>query len=249
MPPKRIDKRIYGRHTRTMTIRDTEPVTSEPDDRDGRRDTHPAFAVATVSRVSGTPRTVFQSDLRHNETIRLSISTAERGRSLNHDWVHPREELIEIEMSLSQWGALVSSIGIGSGVPVTLRRRETVVFVPNIPYEPRIAESVTETRGAVGRMLERARETFAKLEDAIESKQGAKATREALRSHKFALEGAESNSTFAVTSLTEAAENVVAQARADIEAQILSAQMITGGLASIESPVINTTAIEAGTDA
>jgi hypothetical protein len=223
--------------------RETEPITSE-NDRDGRVDNHPAFAVATVARTSGTPRTLFQSDLRHNETIRLSILTAERGRSLNRDWVHPRQELIEVEMSLSQWGSLVSSIGLGSGVPVTLRRTESMVQVPGLPYEPRIAESVAETRGAVSKMLERARETFRALEAAIEGKQGVRATKEALRYHKTSLEHAEANSEFAVKSLKEAAETVTHQARADIEAQILTAQMIVGDRVAIAAPEITIVAGE-----
>ena len=214
----------------------TEPIHSEPDERSGRRDTHPAFGTATVARSSGTPRTLFQSDLRHNETITLRISTAERIRDLNHDWVHQRKALIEVEMSLAQWGSLVSSIGIGSGVPVTLRHTESTVRVPDLPYEPRIAESVAETKGTVAKLLARAQETLAALEAAVEGKQGVKAVRDALRNHRATIANAESNAEFAVTSLTRAAETVTSQARADIEAQILTAQMITGTRASIAAP-------------
>lgn len=213
----------------------TEPIQSEDEDR-GRRDTHPAFGTATVTRASGTPRVLFQSDLRHNETISLTISTAERGRHLNHDWVHPRRTLVEVEMSLAQWGALVSSIGIGSGVPVTLRRTESAVRVPDLPYEPRIAESVSETKGTVAKLLMEAQETLAELEAAVEGKQGARAVRDALRNHRATLMNAESNAGFAVTSLARAAETLTSQARADIEAQIITAQMITGSRASIDAP-------------
>jgi hypothetical protein len=218
-----------------MTPRNVEPITSAPGARDGRDDNHPAFAVASVTRSSGTPRSLFQSDLRHNETIRLTVSTAERTRDLNRDWVHPRQALIEVEMSLSQWGALVSSIGLGSGVPVTLRYTHEDGTVADLPYEPRIAESVTETKSAVSKMLERARVTLEALEAAVESK-SLKAMRAALSAHKVSLEHAESNSAFAVNSLKEAAETVTHQARADIEAQILTAQQIIGGRVSIEAP-------------
>lgn len=225
--------------------RSEEPVTSvEGDGRTSDRiDTHPAFGVASVARSSGSSRTLFQSDLRHNETIRLTILTAERGRSLNRDWVHPRKTLIEVEMSLAQWGAVVSSIGIGSGVPVTIRSTESDHTVPGLPYEPRIAENIAETENVVGKLLERARVTLAALEAAIDGKLGVKATREALRAHKIAVSGAENTATFAVTSLKEAAETVTAQARADIEAQILNAQLLTGVQASIEAPDITPAAL------
>ena len=220
--------------------RNEEPVTSKPGpsygSSDSRIDTHPAFGVAIVTRSSGTPRTLFQSDLRHHETIHLRIETAERGRDLNRDWVHPSGSLIEIEMSLAQWGALVSSIGIGSGVPVTLRRTESEVQIPTIPYEPRIAENVAETKGAVSRLLARAQETLAALDDAITNKKGAVAVRDALRTHKASVENASGNAAFAVTSLAEAAEAVTSQAKADIESHILQASQITGTQASIEAP-------------
>lgn len=219
--------------------RNEQPVESTVgDSMHDRTDSHPAFGVATVARSSGSPRTLFQSDLRHNETIRLTVLTAIRGRSLQTDWVHPRKTLVEVEMSLAQWGALISSVGIGSGVPVTIRSTESDYNIPDLPYEPRIAESLSETRGAVGKLLERAKETLTALQDAIDGKQGAKAVREALRNHSASLSNAEGNAVFAVKSLKEAAETVTSQARADIEAQILNAQMLTGYQASIEAPHI-----------
>lgn len=186
-------------------------------------ETHPAFGVATVTRSQGTPRALFQSDLKHSETITLSVLTAERGRSLMHDWVHPRKTLVEIEMSLAQWGALVSAMGIGSGVPVTIRHTETQVHVDDLPYEPRIGTVVDEAKGAVGKLMERVKEKYAVLRAAVDEKQGVKAVREATYSLGHAIDGAESNTEFAVKSVQGAAEHVVSQARADVEAHILQA--------------------------
>lgn len=215
--------------------------TSHP--RGGSVDRHEAFGVASVVRRQGTPCTLFQSDLRHNETIALTISTAERNRDLHTDWTHPRETLVEIEMSLAQWGSLISSMGIGSGVPVTIRHTEKHPNTPGLPYQPRIAESVAETRGAVNRLLARARETLDALGEAITEKQGVRAIRDALRDHDTTLRNAENNAEFAVKTLTEAAEKVTAQARADIEAQIITAVHLAG-VASIEPPALNFPEIE-----
>ena len=186
-------------------------------------ETHPAFGVATVTRSQGTPRALFQSDLKHSETITLTVLTAERGRSLMHDWVHPRKTLVEIEMSLAQWGALVSAMGIGSGVPVTLRHTETQTYVDDLPYEPRIGTVVDEAKGAVGKLMERVKERYAVLRAAVDEKQGVKAIREATHSLGYAIDGAESNTEFAMKSVQGAAEHVVSQARADVEAHILQA--------------------------
>lgn len=210
------------------------------DEGDGRiRESHPAFAVVSVTRSSGTARALFQSDLRHQETITLTVSEADRIRDLNHDRVHPGRELIEIEMSLAQWGAVVSSMGIGSGVPVTLRRREGITHVAGLQHLPRIRKNLDEVNSAVDRLLERAIESFTVLTEAIEEKKGVRTIREALRTHGFSLTHAKNNADFAVTSLAEAAEFVTSQARADIEAHILAAQRLTGQTPSIEAAVFD----------
>lgn len=210
--------------------------------RDGEyEESHPAFAVAVVTRASGGARTVFQSDLQHSETIRLSISTAVRGRGLMHDWVHPKKELIEVEMSLAQWGSLVSSIGIGSGVPVTLRRTESEVFVAGIPYEPRIAVVMDEARGATTKLMDQIRRRYVAVKEAFEGKQGIKVQRAAIDSLGHALNNAESNTGFAVKSVADAAEHIAAQAKSDIEAHILAAAQLTGLTAPILMPELGST--------
>ncbi|MEU7156114.1 hypothetical protein AB0A98_06670 [Streptomyces chrestomyceticus] len=195
---------------------------------------HPAFGVAVVRRRSGGGRSLFQSDLLHNETIALSVHEATRGRDLSHDWVHPGRELVEIEMSLAQWGSLVSSVGLGSGVPVTIRRTEHDTFVPQIPHQPRTAESLREVREVTDRMYAEVKTATAALHEAIHEKKGVRATKEALNALERAVTDAGSNAHFTVDSLVEAGEQVVAQARADIEAHALEAVRLTGAAPSVE---------------
>ncbi|AXH70190.1 hypothetical protein HOT74_gp79 [Microbacterium phage KaiHaiDragon] len=230
-----------------MSFREDEPVESREKNQYGsieHEESHPAFGVATVSRGSGTGRSLFQSDLLHRDTITLAIHTAERTRSLHRDWVHPRRELIEVEMSLAQWGALISSQGIGSGTPVTIRRTESTLRVPGIPHEPRTEQSIAEVEAKIGEMLAQARETLNELEAAIEGKRGIRATRDALRAHSNSIMHAEGNAAFAIKSVTEATEAVVASARADIEAHLLEAARLTGQEPSIEAPTFTRREVE-----
>lgn len=166
---------------------------------------HPAFGVAVVMRRSGGGRSLFQSDLRHNETISLSVHEATRKRNLNHDWVHPGRELVEIEMSLAQWGSLVSSMGLGSGVPVTIRRTEHDRYVPEIPHQPRTAENLREVREVTDRMYGEVKTATAALHEAIHEKKGVRATKEALGALENAVAQVGSNAQFTVDSLVEAA--------------------------------------------
>lgn len=204
---------------------------------------HPAFGVAVVTRRSGGGRSLFQSDLLHNETVSLSVHEAVRKRDLSHDWVHPGRELVEIEMSLAQWGSLVSSMGLGSGVSVTIRRTEHNAFVPEIPHQPRTAESLREVREVTDRMYAEVRAATAALHEAIHEKKGVRATKEALNALERAVAGAGNNAQFTVDSLVEAGEQVVAQARADIEAHVLEVVRLTGAEPSIEASSFNAPAL------
>lgn len=211
-----------------MSNRPTQPPVETPGSRGSVDESHPAFGVAVVTRGSGTGRPLFQSDILHRETITLRIETAERTRDLNHDWVHPRESIVEVEMSMSQWGALVSSIGLGSGVPVTIRSIPGNPLVPDLPHQPRFQKSMDEARTSVGKLVSGLKETLSTLEDAVEGKAGIKALREALRTHRSALYNAEANSDFAVKSVSEAGEKVASQVRSDIEALVLNTTRAAG---------------------
>lgn len=223
-------------------------VTSDPDLAGSTEETHPAFGVAVVHRSSGGSRTLFQSDVLHQETITLRIHAASRLRDLNHDRLHHSlKPLVEVEMSLAQWGSLVSSVGIGSGVPVTLRATESDPWVPEFRYRPRIAQNMSEVTGSVNKLLARLRETYEGLRDAIDNKSGVRVVRQALSTHGSALSSAESNAQFAVDSMTEAGERVVAQVKADIEVQALDAQRLVGAGAegSITAPELPMLALQA----
>ena len=183
---------------------------------------HPSFGVVTLTKSKGTSIPLFQSDIEHDQVINLSVHTASRKRDLKHDWVHPEKEIVEIQMSTTQWGALVSSMGVGSGVPVTISKVQGNRVDPP-PYEPRIAANVKEVQGAFEDVLSSISASLKGLTEAIEQKQGIKATREALHRLQVAVTNAPSNASFAVSSLAEAAESLVTQAFADIEANAVQA--------------------------
>lgn len=179
-------------------------------------ETHPAFGMIGVSRsqIGPTGSSLFDSDLHHHHTIRVTIRTASRRRDLNRDWIHGEKEFVEIEMSEAQWAAFVSSSGQGDGVPCTIRRREDEVFVPGMPLEPRLQESITEVRGA-------AEKAFAKVQKAFDA-YAEKKNAANLKTLKYAIANAAGGIEFAGNSLTKHAENVVQKAKFDIEAAVLS---------------------------
>lgn len=197
-----------------------EPIPPEIDE-DGR-ETHPAFGMIGAYRVTSTPGAVlFDSDLTHHHSVVLRISTAERHRDLNRDWMHSKKEFVEVQMSEAQWAAFVSSMNT-SGVPCTIRRREDDYDIPGLPYEPRLGASIAEVREAADQAVAKIKESHDALVAAFEGGAGKKEMRERIRDLSIKIQHMPANTQFAAKSLNEHVENVVQKARMDLEAMVVN---------------------------
>jgi hypothetical protein len=177
---------------------------------------HPAWGLIGAHRSSGGSAVLFDSDIKHRNTVTVRLYDAKRQRNLNRDWIGTdgRAPFVEVEMSEAQWASFVSSMNTSDGVPCTIRKREDDWDVPGVEYAPRLQESMEETRTAADEAFKAVFEAF----EAYEEKKNAAN----LRNLKYAILNAPSNIEFAGKSLVEHAENVVQKARADIEAMVVS---------------------------
>jgi len=176
-------------------------------------ETHPAFALASVSRgsYSGEGVVLFQSEVRHPRAVTLSISRAVRYRDLGSDWLRPTEGLIEITMTESQWASLCASDS-GRGIPVTLDRYEGDL-VPGLELAPRLELQATEAIESAKKGLERVQAAMAALEE-----KNTVANRKALRT---AIDHLPKSIEFATKQLERHVESVKDQVKADLEAEAL----------------------------
>jgi hypothetical protein len=206
-------------------------------------DTHPAFGFITAHRVSCTPgQSLFDSDVLHTHLVRVTIGRMTRKRDLSRDWLHPSQELVELDMSEAQWASFVSSMNT-TGVPCTLRRTENNRDVAGVPHAPRLAQSIAEVHEAAQEAFNDIQRAMEALE-ALDPKAGVRERREALRELRARINNAVPNVDFAGKMLAEHAENVVQKARADVEAMVVQKTTQLG----IESPDFRGTfeAIESG---
>lgn len=196
------------------------PEAQDPTLTDDGWQEHPAFGMIAAHRISAQPGAVlFDSDIRHNYFIRVTISTATRKRDLNRDWLHGDRQLIEVEMSEAQWASFVSAMNT-SGVPCTLARTEDGDR-PGLTYAPRLAESIQEVHNAAEDAFAEIREAFAAYEASIAGASAAD-RRKALHTLGAKISNATPNVDYAGKALSEHAENIVQRSRADIEAMVLS---------------------------
>lgn len=194
-----------------------EPTTDATGD-----EIHPAWAMIGASRVSSSPpgAVLFDSDVTHQHYVVVRLATASRDRHLHHDWKRARQTIIEVAMSEAQWASFVSTMNVGDGVACTVQWREGVGRVPEMPYSPRLQESIREVRAAADMAAAKVARAAEAVQTAFDGNAGRKAMREALRDLQIALGHMPANTAFAAEALNEHAENVVQKARADIEAMV-----------------------------
>ncbi|MEE8368276.1 MAG: hypothetical protein V3S30_08155, partial [Thermoanaerobaculia bacterium] len=86
---------------------------------EGTKEAHESYGTVHVSRCSGRAQ-LFDVSSPQQHFIALSIKEAVRYRSLSNDQIYSKRQLIEVWMSETQFARMLSSIGMGGGVPCTL---------------------------------------------------------------------------------------------------------------------------------
>lgn len=194
-------------------------------DWEGDEEHHPAWGLIRAHRGQNGPpgSTLFDSDIRHQHSVVVTLHTATRRRALNRDHAYEDQRVMQVEFSEAQWASFVSSMN-SSGVPCTIRFREGAEepIVPEMPFEPRLKESMEEVRTAADEAVAEVAAALAEVEEAFEASAGKKVLREKIRTLHFAIANMPANMSFAAKSLSEHAENVVQRSKADIEAMVIS---------------------------
>ena len=101
--------------TESPTIIETDSVLGD------KEETHPAYAQLSFSRQSGGYNNLYGSAIKHQETICLTINPSKK---LSSKWSEryyaENSPYIQVRMSQSQFAQAITSMNMGSGVPVTL---------------------------------------------------------------------------------------------------------------------------------
>lgn len=97
----------------------------------GVRTTHPSYGTLLFSRRTGAKEALFGSSIQHRDTICMTLHHASIERGLNRDWIHGDKVIAEVEMSYSQFAEAITSMNIGTGVPVTVQEKMLPVYQQN----------------------------------------------------------------------------------------------------------------------
>ena len=186
------------------------------------KETHPSFGVITISRVNGNDY-LFDSLMKHHSYIRLCISPAEiRNSDIGVQYIGPSaSSLIEINMSESQFARAITAFGHADGTPCTITRLHGEIL-----ERPTIKDVKKSYRDALQKTVEKSLEGFDRLSRMVADFIGRKErptlaqTREVFKVISLVKQQLTDKAPFIHSMFEEAMENVVADAKTDIEGHI-----------------------------
>lgn len=182
------------------------------------KEEHPSYGQLGFFRSTGGNPNLYGSSIKHSQKIVLEISRSQKIRNLHRTWYFPRQEIIRLEMSPTQFAEAITTMG-STPVPVTITRLEGDL-IPDCPEENTRQRFVDEFKQKVGRITGDMKEDFKTARDLLKQKGTLKvADREAIASLLNRLEmEIRSNIPFVHSQFDEAVDKTVTEAKGEIEA-------------------------------
>lgn len=180
--------------------------------------THETYGTLSVCRSQGGSHVLFGSSIKHNTYMTISLHSAHVSRELSNDFICPDKTLFEIEMSPSQWAEFVSSVGVGGGVPCTIRWRDGHL-TEQCPFISKREQFDAEFDDTVQKSVESIKTAMKQAEDLLQKKSLTKADRERILSEIQTAYNAISDAIpFIKKQFTEQMDKTVVEAKGEFEA-------------------------------
>lgn len=181
---------------------------------------HPSYGMLSFHRVTGAPTPLFGSSIQHKDTIRLTLKEGEVKRDLHTDWYFGGKQLFEVEMSLSQFAELITSMNMGDGIPVTILSTEAQGRIEPCPFESKAELHRKEFKEHLKRTYEKSQNFIKTISERFSSKKALtkKEKEEILRSLTTLSYDIGSNVDFQFAQFQKQMEKTVQEAKGEIEA-------------------------------
>lgn len=200
----------------------------------GTRIKHPSYATILFSRRSGGKTDLFGSSIHHHDTIACTIYQASLTRGLNTDWISGDNELIQVEMSYSQFAEAITSLNMGTGVPCTLRFVKGQGSMPPCNFVDKKKQFAEELETNLAENNNKMKNLIKDVKDIFEKKSLTKADKTDIIKKLNAIEsGMTQHTQFTFEQFQQQMDKTVSEAKGEVEAfvqnkmhQIASAAMI-----------------------
>jgi hypothetical protein len=197
--------------------------TEESSHGDERIEKHPAYAQLSFSRRTSTKNssdTLYGSAIRHQNTITMYVYPSKKYTSnYTERYFAERKPYIEVEMSESQFSEAITTLNIGSGVPVTLRSLKGEI-IPKCQEETIQEKTQNDLNQQLSQLANSLTKYQKEIDDILTKKGNIKvADRKKLKNvYTHFIQEISSNLPFLSECMQEALDKNVAAAKSDVEA-------------------------------
>lgn len=198
---------------------------------DENRTEHESFGIAGFSRSSrgGDGTTLFGSSIKHNNTITFKVFHAEHLRRHHEDRFHAKDRtpIVEIEMSQTQFADMITSMNIGDGSPVTIRRIQEK-RMGDCPHENKRMQHSKEFKDRMVEFGNSLTQTKADIYSMLEKRLPKKDQHDLKNMLDGMIQEIRSNIPFFENQFAEQMDKTVTEAKGEVEAFITNKIMSTG---------------------
>lgn len=181
---------------------------------------HPSWGVIGASRVSGSGKDFFQSDINTPSFIEITLCTASKCRKWGTDYVSGEKTLFKIKLTPAQWAGFLTNLNVGYGVPCTIKMTESSGYIDFGPEEDKLDLIYEEMNDDVDDILSTIKDLQEQVARLAESKKMQKGAADTLtqKLNRCANKLKYGGDSFIRERAREAIDSMVVQAKANIVA-------------------------------
>lgn len=186
----------------------------------GTKTSHPSYGTLAFSRRTGGATPLFGSSIEHRDTIAMTLYHANITRGLHSDSIYGDKKIAEVEMSYSQFAEAITSMNMGSGVPVTIRWTEKDGRIPTCDFVSKREQFADEFKEHVNKAMDDSQNLIKEVWDLFNQKKTlTKADEETILSKLSKLSmDIGCNMDFIADQFNEQMDKTVMEAKGEIEA-------------------------------
>lgn len=181
---------------------------------------HPSFGMLSFNRTHGGHSNLFGSSIQHNDTIHMVLREGVVTRGLNDDWYVGEGEILEVEMSQSQFAELITSMNVGTGTPCTIKYLRGKGRINEADFINKRQQITNEFKECMNERMSDAKEFYDEVKELFTTKKSiGKCDREMiLRRLANVTQGMESSSKFIFDQFQNQIDKTITEAKGEIEA-------------------------------
>lgn len=131
---------------------------------------HPSYGTLAFNRRTGGATSLFGSSIEHRDTIAMTLYHADITRKLHNDSIYGYAKIAEVEMSYSQFAEAITSMGIGTGIPVTIRWTEKDGKIPPCDFVSKRNQFANEFKEKRKKVMEESQQIINDVAELFEQK-------------------------------------------------------------------------------